>query len=71
MFIRDISEKFIFWNVQISKFEKSELGKFIPSFPFKYVITSTNTLLVVIKSEITSYIKENVSYILIFQTFFI
>ena len=27
---------------QISKFQKSELGKFIPNFPLKHVITSTN-----------------------------
>ena len=25
-----------------SKFQKSELGKFIPNFPLKHVITSTN-----------------------------
>ena len=29
-----------FWK--ISKFQKSELGKFIPTFPLKHVITSTN-----------------------------
>ena len=27
-----------------SKFQKSELGKFIPNFPRKHVITSTNHL---------------------------
>ena len=27
---------------EISKFQKSDLGKFIPDFPLKYVITSTN-----------------------------
>ena len=27
---------------EISKFEKSELGKFIPNFPLKHVISSTN-----------------------------
>ena len=27
---------------EISKFQKSELGKFIPNFPLKHVITSTN-----------------------------
>ena len=27
---------------KISKFQKSELGKFIPNFPHKHVITSTN-----------------------------
>ena len=26
----------------ISKFQKSELGKFIPNFPLKHVITNTN-----------------------------
>ena len=35
-----------FWNLpcftrEISKFQKSELSKFIPNFPFKHVITST------------------------------
>ena len=29
---------------EISKFQKSELGKFIPNFPLKHVITRTNTL---------------------------
>ena len=29
----------------ISKFQKSELGKFIPNFPFKHVIASTNTIM--------------------------
>ena len=27
---------------EISKFQKSELGKFIPNFPLKHMITSTN-----------------------------
>ena len=36
-----------FWNVprftrEISKFQKSELGKLIPNLPLKHVITSTN-----------------------------
>ena len=36
-----------FWNLpcftrEIQKFQKSELGKFIPNFPLKHVITSTN-----------------------------
>ena len=36
------------WNLprftqKISKFQKSALGKFIPNFPLKYMITSTNT----------------------------
>ena len=47
MFIREIWGKFtsfIFWNFEISKFQKSELGKFIPNFPLKHVITSTNLL---------------------------
>ena len=42
MFIREIWGKFtsfIFWNCEILK---SELGKFIPNFPLKHVITSTN-----------------------------
>ena len=47
MIIREIWGKFIsfiFWNFEISlaKFQKSELGKFIPNFPLKHVITSTN-----------------------------
>ena len=29
---------------EISKFQKSELSKFIPNFPLKHVITSTNLL---------------------------
>ena len=36
-----------FWNLpsetrEISKFQKSKLGKFIPTFPLKHVITSIN-----------------------------
>ena len=36
-----------FWNLprftrEISKFQTCELGKFIPNFPLKHVITSTN-----------------------------
>ena len=31
-----------FFEILISKFKKSELGKFIPNFPLKHVITSTN-----------------------------
>ena len=39
-----------FWNFpgfnrEISKFQKSELGKFIPHFPLKHVVTSTNIYL--------------------------
>ena len=57
MFIREIWEKFtsfIFWNFEIyfemiSKFQKSELGKFISNFPRKHVITSTYN------NEITNY----------------
>ena len=30
-----------FYEIQI--FQKSELGKFIPNFPLKYVITSTKS----------------------------
>ena len=50
MFIREILGKytaFIFWNFEISKiskFQKSELGKFIPNFPLKHAITSTDYL---------------------------
>ena len=48
MFIREIWGKFIPLNFRnfeiskISKFQKSELGKFIPNFSLKHVITSTN-----------------------------
>ena len=45
MFIREIWGKFtsfVFWNFEISKFQKSELGKFISDFPLKHVITSIN-----------------------------
>ena len=39
-----------FWNLtrftwEISKFQKSKLGKFISNFPLKHVITSTNDLI--------------------------
>ena len=51
IFIREICWKFtlfIFWDSEISneisKFQKSELGKFIPNFPLKHVITGTNNL---------------------------
>ena len=36
MFIREI------WAKSTSEFQESELGKFIPNFPLKHVITSTN-----------------------------
>ena len=41
-----------FWNLprftrEIWKFQKSELGKFIPNFPLKHVITSTNLLVLI------------------------
>ena len=53
MFVPEIWGKFtlfIFRNFEISfvllgdisKFQKSELGKFIPNFPLKYAIASTN-----------------------------
>ena len=31
-----------FFEILKSKFQKSEVGKFIPNFPLKHVITSTN-----------------------------
>ena len=31
-----------FFEILTSKFQKSELGKFIPNFPVKHVITNTN-----------------------------
>ena len=36
---------------EISKFQKSELGKIIQNFPYKHVITSTNTLVKIIKNQ--------------------
>ena len=36
---------------EISKFQKSELGKIIQNFPDKHVITSTNTLVKIIKNQ--------------------
>ena len=41
MFIRKIWGKFSCFTREISKFQKSELDKFIPNFPLKHVITST------------------------------
>ena len=46
IFIREIGHFLKFWNApcftrEISKFQKSDLGKFIPNFPLKHVITST------------------------------
>ena len=38
---------------EISKFQKSEFGKFIPNFPLKHVITSTNT------KDITNYFRPS------------
>ena len=38
---------------EISKFQKSELGKFIPNFPLKHVITSTNVSRVVLVSTMS------------------
>ena len=34
----------LFFEVLISKFQKSELAKFIPYFPLKVMITNTNFL---------------------------
>ena len=46
MFIREIWGKYTLnlprFTWEISKFQKSELGKFILNFPVKYVITSAN-----------------------------
>ena len=47
-----------FWNLprfarEISKFQKSELGKFIPNFPLKHGITSTNP----VKQTTSLYLK--------------
>ena len=45
--IREIWGKFTsfnFWSFEILKFQKSEFGKFIPNFPLKHVITSTNNI---------------------------
>ena len=56
MFIREIWVKFTSFFEIWKKFRKSELGKFIPNFPLKHVITSTN--LFVFKSLFTT-AKEN------------
>ena len=48
IFIRKIWGNFTSLNIRnfdISKFQKSELGKFVPNFPLKHVITSTNIAL--------------------------
>ena len=42
-----------FRNLKISKFQESELGKFIPNFPLKHVITSTNFKIKLISVLIT------------------
>ena len=57
MFIREIWEKFasFIFTREISKFQKSELGKFIPNFPLKHVITSTNI------APHSNVLKENLS----------
>ena len=47
MFIREIWGKLISFTREISKFQKSELGKFIPNFPLKHAITSTNNISVI------------------------
>ena len=49
----------------ISKFQKSELSKFIPNFPLKHVITSTNFL----KTEILTFKKrfiKRIAYLFFF-----
>ena len=46
MFIYEIWGKFtsLIFEILILKFQKSELGKFIPNFCLKHVITSTNNI---------------------------
>ena len=48
MFIREIGGNLprSFFEILKSKFQKSELGKFITNFPLKHVITNTNSHLV-------------------------
>ena len=51
-----------FWNLpcftqEISKSAESELGKFIPNFPLKHVITSTNNLFISFLNLFISLIK--------------
>ena len=43
-FGQDLPRSFfeVLQSQKISKFEKSQLGKFIPNIPLKHVITSTN-----------------------------
>ena len=47
----------------ISKFQKGELGKFIPNFPLKHVITSTNNKLNLV-SRLSNYIDPRISIFL-------
>ena len=41
-------------SVRVTKFQNNELGKFIPNFPLKHVITSTNCLYI---NRVTIYRK--------------
>ena len=56
MFKREIWYRFTSSHSGISKFQKSELGKSIPNFPLKHVITIQISLLPVqISLQATSY----------------
>ena len=48
MFIREMRGKLPRIIGDISKFQKSELGEFIPNFPRKHVITSPNLIVPVL-----------------------
>ena len=45
MFIRENWGKYNSFIFEILKSQKSELGKVIPNFPLKHVITSTNLMI--------------------------
>ena len=59
-----------FWNLprftrEISKFQKSELGKFIPNFPLKHVITSTNSFIIMTIIDVIWFSRMNFKMLLL------
>ena len=42
VYSKNLGKIYLGFTREISKFQKSELGKFIPNFPLKHVIPSTN-----------------------------
>ena len=65
MFIREIGGNLprSFFEILKSKFQKSELGKFITNFPLKHVITSTNSHLLIMTEKLLSSFSELGVYI--------